>query len=870
MPVNARVAELIKTEEDLSHVAGLKQRFQREKQTLHADLNSAILERFSQLMATLGHLNDASGKLQEVRANLVRINDVHDESKAAILQYDVIKQFTNLQAFFDEANTLMANIRNFPEALVHIRRLLVAEEEAGIDTDLEVPNLLEIHYSLTQARNFLDRLVQWARTCNSDTQLLTQRVVEGLPPLVEKFDMLLEAIIQMLTEMAKFGNVLLVMRVLKVVEFEEREDLKLVLRANVDAKGGEGGVNGAGTASANGGHRARNGTGMGFSTSANGVLADHIPSIPASDGTQTSVRLQQRNYFRFFWTTVRELVEGTHQNCQNHFENPYEVLDNVDWVFADLEVVQQKLVHITPTRWRVFDRYYEFHHGCLQKFVTEQLVAKDPTTDQLLRILDFEKHYTSTMQSELGLKKAQVRQLFDDKDAFLDLCVGLLCASLAEWMQNLELRERQEFRMREHRPATMEPGLWGDSNTYLTLQATTTVFQMFNLQLNTAADSGYGRIVAGVVKGFCGVLDARNDKWEELLQLEVGALLRQSLSRGAADAAPLRNLQGYADEGESGLAGLRAASGANTAGLDVEVQGGLVEYVSALANDQVRLVLYTETISEQFLPIVLRKYELEMLASLEKTLFRFSSLGRTCVHHLLRIMFADLEPLFDLVLGPEWYKNKGDTAELTKQILETLMDYLADFAAFLTPVLFGILLNQCADYTLLYYLRGLRLRQMFKTKTIDRVRRDIGELVPVLARFYTQDSDAASSTAASGTAASGSVRESVAGGDDLSVSTLQRKFVILECFMDMVTADPQQMEAMFASALLPTFPDVPASFVSAVLQCRKDLDLSTSWQVVEKFKEIQTDHKYASGVGSVGATFMREFLLEADLLGLHS
>ncbi|ODQ78281.1 hypothetical protein BABINDRAFT_39926 [Babjeviella inositovora NRRL Y-12698] len=755
----ARVSELLKTEDDLAKVATIKEQFAKEKASIDVKLNAALQQQIETIMRNIRNLNSSSAKIATVKTNLLTIDAIYRDSKTSIARYDVIQEFTRMHAYIQETGELYTNMSHFHVHMKEVEALIDSELSQGIQIDSLVPQLLRIHYNLNAAANFRDRLERYAATTNSDFRSIVARIVAPLVPAEEKFRGMLHDIITGLVESLKDGNVALVLKVFRVVEYEEREDLKLALAEKLGLEAGL---------------------------------------------SLTSQRSKPREYFAFFLKSIEDSINETFQNCEDAFENKIDVLDNLDWIFNDLLMVKNELMKYAPARWCLFDRYYTFYHARMHAFINET-VARDPSSEEILRILSFDKLYTDVAVNELQIAKKDIKPLFKDKEEFLDNYLTLMTDKVTEWMGNLEVREQEEFKARTHLPES--------ADDLYTLQAITTIFQIFNQQINIAADSGYGKIVNGVVASFCAILNRRTTHWNALLRAEVDATLNSTRNN------------------------VRATIGSNAE----EVSPGLLEYTIALANDQIKSVHYCETILDSYSGMLSRKYQDEVSASLNQVMDGFVDLGNNCIHSLVVIMFNDLIPNFDLILSSQWYKQKSPD-KIVQPIAETLMDYLTDFESSLNGVLLDLLVDSTVDYTILYYFKAMRFKHKFKNdKLFGLVTRDVELLFPVFAPFYNSPDE---------------VR---------TVEVLQRKFRVFELFMDLVSIERDQIPGTW-NEILDEFSDFSLEFIEGVLSCRKDIDSAHAALLLSELKGLSEAFKYKSHAVPLVATFMKKFRLEGDIL----
>lgn len=153
-----------------------------------------------------------------------------------------------------------------------------------------------------------------------------------------------------------------------------------------------------------------------------------------------------------------------------------------------------------------------------------------------------------------------------------------------------------------------------------------------------------------------------------------------------------------------------------------EVPGGLVEYVMALANDQIKSADFTEALNLRLEPLVSNKYKTVIADKLNDAMDGYLDVAKRCVQVLIDVVFNDLKPATKLLLQSAWY-----TDEPMVQIIETLKDYMVeDYQTHLNPNLFDLLIEDIIDSFLITYLVAVRKSPKLRVpQAVDRMRKDI-------------------------------------------------------------------------------------------------------------------------------------------------
>ncbi|KAM0786314.1 hypothetical protein ACM66B_001791 [Microbotryomycetes sp. NB124-2] len=305
-------------------------------------------------------------------------------------------------------------------------------------------------------------------------------------------------------------------------------------------------------------------------------------------------------------------------------------------------------------------------------------VKSGPDAGSLLRLSQFTKEYKSTMVKELDIPAEWLEPpLLDGKEQdLLNDYFTLIVKKMDEWTSNLMKTEVQEFVSREQPPEIDVDGQYG-------MQGAVILFQMLNQQVDLALDSNQASVLARVVEEANRVMRGIQNQWLTLLNSE---------------------FKKQVDKPD-------------------EVPGGLVEYVMALANDQIKSADFTEALNLRLEPLVSTKYKGVIADKLNDAMDGYLDVAKRCVQVLIDVVFNDLKPATKILFQqPQWYNE-----DPMVQIVETLKDYMVeDYQTHLNPNLFELLVEDLIDTFLVTYLSSIRRASKIKIpQALDKMRRDV-------------------------------------------------------------------------------------------------------------------------------------------------
>lgn len=456
-------------------------------------------------------------------------------------------------------------------------------------------------------------------------------------------------------------------------------------------------------------------------------------------------------------------------------------LDGLEkWMYADLLVVQDELSKLVPPDYKIVEFWTKAVHRNVDTAL-KAIATSEPEARVLLRMHGWIKEYRSSMK-QLGIPAEWLQPpLLDGKHQdLIEDYVLLIVEKIDKWTVNLMHSETQDFTARKGQPEVDEQGLYGLSYAVI-------MWEMMNQQVDLAADSGQGAVLARVVGEGCKVLLGTQNHWAQLLDTEYNRFTNPGPT---ADGQP-------------------------------PVPVGLEDYVMALTNDMLKSADAAENMLTRLEPLVSAKYSTVISIALNEAIDGYVDLAKKCVGVLVGLIFSDLRSVSKQLFTNTWYSQN-----LVESMVATMGDYMADYEARLNPSLRELLVQDLAVEWLALYLnalrrvpsRGLKMpaARELMARDIDLVTRFFQELKPpttaVPSRNPTPDDDPdAPPPSASGP-----------GTDDLSILTLIHS--ILAATPQMIFMDYWA----FATTYGPQF-----GFIEALLRGRDDLDKQTVAEVMD-------------------------------------
>lgn len=715
------------------------------------------------------------------------------DSEESVLHFEKINKISKIHENFAETQKFIDNFKTLSAQLDEIQQLI--ENDGVFNLGSSMPNLLKIHYKISILRDLEDNARFYALQSTEDVRRTITKHFSPLDNLVEQFDSILFDISQNLLEVLKTGDKSLVVRVAKIIDVEEKQDLAAqiveeIQEDSLDRKksastkklgflnGTNGGVDDTKNFRRSIGHKP-----LGFNPNEESKESNEKQNLKMFIGSLKKLHRIRRGYPERFFEAIQKSIASLFSECRLSFNNdPDVILDNLGWIFSDLEAVKYELVKCMPARWKVFNKFVNFYHVELYKMLDE-ILAKEPSALILLKILQYVKVYYKHMDKVLGIVRDDdegelllVPPLLDGREEKLyDDYLHLIVSKLHEWRENMAVSEKTNFIERQVPPDV-------NDDKRLGLQGEVIMFSIISQQVDVAAESGQGRILLGTIEECGAILRERQRSWEKAMREQVQLQLNEP-----ANVEQLKEKDpDY-----------------------VPIPGGLVEYLMALANDQIRGADYAEALSTKTTAMVSIKYKNQIIAVWDSVCDGFISVAKACIAGLISIVFNDIKtPFENIFVDSTWYKGKP-----TRQITDTIQEYIDDCQAHLLGVIYEVFLDDLLEETINRYLGSLLNKgvSLKGPKAIDRINTDIEELYKLFNKNHEDDKH------------------------------VQSHFRVFEHFISALDAEHEELPNVFIQ-LRSHFWDAPLELFEAMVYARKDIDNKKAKEIILTARNLALHH----------------------------
>lgn len=809
----SRIAHLIKVEDDLVKIPTLRQQFTKEKATIDVNLNTTVQLQIDSIMSNMYKLNKSATSLNDIKTSLNKIDMVYEEAISSVPEYELIRKVTLLNQFLEQTESLRHDIKEFKNFIERLKKMIQKEWDI-VSQDLSYPldNLLLIHFNLTQARNFQDFLLSPSNKFSDDLQSIIEKILMPIKSTIRLFDELLNEIIISITEAIREGNGAMAFKLVKIIEFENNEDLKVSLKEKLKENLEEG-------------------------------VADDIIDVVTTNYSQ--YRGAKRNYMKFFYDKLQESLEENFEKCVEHFSSDkMAVYDNLSWLEDELVFVTETISAYFPPHWDITGFIQNVYYNKLHTF-TMDLIKLDPSAEELLRILAYDKHYSKfvgSLQPSNGEEIAGKSLIGEDlKKVVLDDYLKVIVSKMDEWNDNLINQETYTFLHRDETPPDIFPYHQiiedEDANDQtITIEIDGDVFvlpdfktplSMLKEQADVAADSGYGSILVGVIENWsrCYIKRIMNykmiitDEFENYMSIYNNDRFIELASNKMRFFKKSPNKPTYDIDNMT------------TEELSEVSKPGLLEYLTALGNT---FEINTDRLQDKFLPgykgKVHSSYQSRIQDAFDDTVSPLTELNAQVIRSIIDIITNDLYPALSTVFTKEWYDDQKLQADnqpnMAQQVLETIIEYMQDLRGYASYDIYLCTFAILLDSFIASYIRiGFQNVLNGKAKKID----------PFATKKFKSFSEAVGRDV---TLFYGGLEPLFTRKDS---SYLLNSLRAIEFLGDLATCeDPMNfIPQMWENEILGSFYYCSVEYIRGICLCRKDMDKTMVSKLIPILEDIQ-------------------------------
>jgi exocyst complex component 3 len=471
-----KLAELLRHPDDLDKIASLRMEFGRKKGNIDSQLRSGLRDQLETVQNGVNGLSDGQKTVQQIKDEMMKIDRLCSESQNMIKDFASINLVSQAHRNFGAVQTMRKNLETFNERLAIVENML-----GGDEADKEnMPNLLPIHYELTQLRNIRDdAMEQIQRAEDPSLESTLEDYFQRLDDMIEWFDDHIGLLALNLISLVVNDNNGLVVRFAVVIEAEEKSDQRVLAlqEALKDHKD----------------------------------MATRFQSI--TDGAK-----KVRGYKDKFMQSIRVNAEAQFAEARGEFlDDPAELPKALQWYFNDLNAVKIGMTPLMPSKWNILKTYGNVYHGLMHDFLVGMIDDPESSSGNTLEIVNYPEKYYKRM-AKLGFKQDELTpHVIDNREAELVRDFRqLIIKFLDEWLDRIFAQEKRDFADRGVEGGNLDQDEYG----YFRTKNLVDMWRMLREQVDAAANSKRVDVTEGVIDAMFQRLKARQEAWQKLLEDE--------------------------------------------------------------------------------------------------------------------------------------------------------------------------------------------------------------------------------------------------------------------------------------------------------------------------------------------------------------
>jgi exocyst complex component 3 len=587
-----KLSELLKHADDMDKISALKQEFARKKAAVDAQLRSGLREQLETTQSGMTGLTDGQKTVQQIKEEMIKIDNLCSESQNMIRDFTTINMVSQAHRNFGAVEAMRENLNTFNKRLDKIDAMLRDDD----DDQTNMPNLLTIHYEITQLRNIRDdAMEQILRTDDPSGETTLVDYFERLDGAIDWFDEHVGVIAINLINLVTSENKSLVVRFALIIEAEEKSDQRVI--ALQDA------------------------------------MRDHKEIASRFQGITDGAK-KVRGYKEKFLEAIKAYGEAQFQSSREEFlDDPKKLEKALKWYFNDMNAVRLGMVPLMPKKWKIYKTYADIYHSLMHDFLIKMIDDPEASSAHTLEIIGWPEKYYRKM-GKLGFRQDELMpHVIDNRETELVRDFRqLIIRFLDEWIDRIFKQEKKDFAERNVEGSNLDTDEYG----YFRTRNLVDMWRMLREQIDVAANSQRADVVEGVVDAMFLRLRSRQQAFQKMLDEEAQRFESRASAATAADTAPdgFQSLQDW----------LVATANDQIACVDDNEEEGRLAYLSSFR--------------EKIEPLVSQQYMERAAAEVAALRDGYVDLSTWSMSTFAKLIFAvDFRPVMADFFTTRWYTS---------------------------------------------------------------------------------------------------------------------------------------------------------------------------------------------------------------------
>ncbi|KAJ2995911.1 SNARE-binding exocyst subunit S6 [Globomyces sp. JEL0801] len=475
-----RIADMLRHPDDLAtKLPMLKKKNAMERASIEAQLKTVMETQLDATQKGIDALRKSRNETSYIKTALQNMDSICGDADNNIKNYPFIQKISRTHQNFTTTKLLTERFQKMNQEMNRVSKLLDEDCKRIIGN---ADNLLLVHNGIHHLVIFRNQIMRKARGLSSDVMNTLANLFKKLEQLESKFEDFIWNLAKNTIELVKNGFQSTVVRLMKVVDAEEKLDEALLNLENVDDLPSD---------------------------------SEHLQG--------RIIKKYREKYFNILSEKISDEIKAMYTEQNKDFAL---VLKSFDGIIDTLVFVHDEIVPLFPARCSIFNFFVlEYHRGIYITLNTMTAGEIDPA--MILILIKWVKDYYLGMSQRLGMSDTLLApRLLDGRESdYMEKYVKLVRVKLTEWLKNILATETIDFLERKCPPET-------DTNGQYLLTGSVIVFQMFNQQLDVVATTDNEKLLSDIVFECCSILEQFQTAWIKIVDGEYSKFTHKSNELG--------------------------------------------------------------------------------------------------------------------------------------------------------------------------------------------------------------------------------------------------------------------------------------------------------------------------------------------------
>ncbi|OAV99137.1 hypothetical protein PTTG_09168 [Puccinia triticina 1-1 BBBD Race 1] len=217
------VGELFKSPDDLVKLAQIRKRLQREQADIDAKLKQGANEQLDATKEAMSKLRESKNQIEAIKEDIIAVEKACEDPRVHVVGFGKIASVSKIHRNFVATAKMVEQLRDMEYKIDRMDKILAKDRASPLG---DAPNLLAIHYTLSEMETFRNETVLQAnRAENSETIRTLAGYSERLAGTIEAFESHYLHLASNLLDVVRKGHATVAIKIAKIAEIEgQREE----------------------------------------------------------------------------------------------------------------------------------------------------------------------------------------------------------------------------------------------------------------------------------------------------------------------------------------------------------------------------------------------------------------------------------------------------------------------------------------------------------------------------------------------------------------------------------------------------------------------------------------------------------------------